>query len=127
MNIIYDVFPARVRVAPPREDDDIYKFNELTVTTRLPTSRLVTTVRIVLTKDRIMIAGDSSAGPTLIFQEKYDPTTLQLDKSSKTTSRLKTMSGKIIIFEKDSNCGCGSRLRSWNPYRTLGSINDPTS
>lgn len=127
MNTIYDLFPARIRVAPPREDDDIYKFDELTVMTRLPTSRLVTAARVVLTKDRIMIAGDSSSGPMLIFQEKYDPASLSLVKNGKESSRLKTLSGKIVIFDKDSNCGCGSRLRSWNPYRTLGSINDPTS
>jgi len=127
VNIIYDVFPARVRVSPPRDDDDIYKFDELTVMTRLPASRLVTAVRLVLTKDRVMIAGDSSSGPMLIFQEKYDPETLHLVKKGSESSRFKTLSGKIVIFDKDSNCGCGSRLRSWNPYRTLGSINDPTS
>ena len=37
-----------------------------------------------------------------------------------------TVSGKRFAFKKDTNCGCGSRLRSWNPYKTLSSIKDPT-
>jgi hypothetical protein len=35
--------------------------------------------------------------------------------------------GKTLAFKKDTNCGCGSSLRGWNPYRTLSSMKDPSA
>ena len=118
MKVIYDIFPARVRVVPEKKIS-ADEFSTATVTTRIGGSRMVDAVRIVLTNDTVMIAADSSQGPMLIFREKYSTENLKLDRSKDGTSRLTTDSGKMIIFQRDSNCGCGSRLRGWNPYRTL--------
>lgn len=118
MKVIYDLFPARVRVIPS-ERISREELSTTTVTTRIPDSRMVDAVRIVISDDTVMIAADSSNGPTLIFREKYSKEDLDLQKKPKSISRLTTSTGKMLIFEKDSNCGCGSRLRGWNPYRTL--------
>lgn len=68
-----------------------------------------------------MIAEDSPEGPKLVFREKV----LEIKQESKLTHLL-TESGKIIVVTKDHNCGCGSRLRSWNPYGNyISSSQDP--
>jgi hypothetical protein len=122
MKVVCDLFPARIRVAPATTVVDPLTAS---LTARYEGSRLVDAVRVVLTNDSILVAADSSDGPMLIFRDKYDPATLRLDRTGRTVSFLETTSGKKVIFEKDENCGCGSRLRSWNPYRIVGSSNDP--
>lgn len=124
MRILLDLFPARARLTPPEYLPPAAEHATATVLTRLPQSRYVDAVRVVVSSDRVMIAADTSRGPTLIFNERYDPATLVLDKRG--TSRLVTETGKLVVFDKDNNCGCGSRLRSWNPYGTLNSMHDPT-
>ena len=121
MRVIYDVFPARVRVIPSDyfTSEEASPIEELTVLSRIKTSRMIDAVRVIITEDKVMVAADSSSGPMIIFRESYDPTTLSVIKRGATTSRLVTESGKAFIFEKDKNCGCGSRLRGWNPYTVL--------
>lgn len=115
MKVIYDIFPARVRVIPEKKLDP-EKLATCTILDRIDGSRLVDATRVVLTDDTVMIAADSPRGPMLIFRERYS-------KETKTqvngVTRLITDSGKMLVFQKDSSCGCGSRLRGWNPYTTL--------
>ena len=125
MRVVFDMFPARVLVIADQESNADLNLEDLTYTTRVPNSRKVEAVRVVLTEATIMIAGDSSNGPVLIFQEKYDPSTLVLNKNRSKPGRLTTLNGKILVFQKDENCGCGSKLRAWNPYRTVYSTKDP--
>ena len=128
MKVIYDLFPARVRVCLGENvTDEQYNSSTLTVHERIQGSRLVDAVRVILTDVTIMIAADSDKGPILIFREKYVKESLLPEKPKPTrgATRLKTETGKVIIMEKDANCGCGSRLRGWNPYNTAYSTNDP--
>jgi hypothetical protein len=125
MNIVFDLFPARVLVIPEQDSNATLSQEDLGYTTPVPNSRKVEAVRLILTEHTIMMAGDSSNGPVLIFQEKYDASTLVLNKNRSKPGRLTTVNGKIIVFQKDENCGCGSKLRSWNPYRTVYSTKDP--
>lgn len=124
MKIVHDLFPAKVRVsAEYRFADDI----DSTPILEKKATRVVDAVRVVLLDNVVMIAADSHNGPMLIFREKYDPTTLLILKNSKEAeSRVVTESGKLILFKKDENCGCGSKLRAWNPYGTVNSVKDPT-
>lgn len=126
MRVIYDLFPARVRVCVGENVDD-ETFASLTPLTRIQGSRLVDAVRVILTDEMIMIAADSSNGPMLIFKERYVKESLTPDKPKPTRgiTKLRTITGKVIVMEKDSNCGCGSRLRGWNPYNTVYSTSDP--
>jgi hypothetical protein len=126
MQVIYDVYPAKALVTPPKRASDIYEFSDMTWTTEVKDSRRVSDVRVVVTEQTVMIAADSSSGPVLIFQEKYSPGDIYLDKSKTKISRIRTVSGKSIVFTKDEDsCGCGSRLKVWNPYRTVYSTKDP--
>lgn len=78
--------------------------------------------RVIVTDTHILVAKDGDNGPQVVFQEKYD----YFDKAeqSKDDSRVVTVSGKMLAFKKDTACGCGSRLRGWNPYNVIGSIKD---
>jgi hypothetical protein len=124
VNSIFDLFPARVVVCPEAalvsaESQSTFSWAEAI---HVQHSRRVEAVRVVLTLDTVMIAADSNSGPVLIFREKYDPATLNKTKKRAT---LTTVTGKFLSVEKDENCGCGSRLRTWNPSRTMYSSKDP--
>jgi hypothetical protein len=122
MNVIFDLFPARVVVCPEGlsiQDPSTFSWPDAI---HVPHSRRVEAVRVVITQQTVMIAGDSNSGPVLIFQEKYDPATLVKTKKRAT---LTTVTGKFLAIDKDENCGCGSRLRTWNPTRTMYSTKDP--
>ena len=127
MKIVYDVYPAKALVTPPRREFDTYEFATMTLTTEIKDSRRVNDVRVVITDEVVMIAADSSSGPVLIFQERYSPENLIVDKDKKKISRVQTVTGKSIVFSKDeASCGCGGKLRAWNPYRTVYSSKDPS-
>lgn len=116
-----DVFPALLRIAPPDSLSDITSLN---IKGDAPQgSRFLDRCRVVILRDSVLVALDSPEGPQLVFKEKVAET-----RHVEKTSYVLTLSGKILAFRKDENCGCGSRLRSWNPYGTgwVGSSQDPT-
>jgi len=114
-----DVFPALLRLAP---SDSLSDITTLNIRGEAPEgTRFLDRCRVVILRDQIMVALDSPTGPQLVFREKVVETR-HVDK----TSYAKTESGKILAFTKDENCGCGSRLRSWNPYgNIISSSEDP--
>ena len=120
MKIHMDVFPAHLVVAAAGQFDDV-----LSLKSSPPTegSHYVGTTRVILVDDVIVVAADSHEGPKIIFRERF----VELEKADHVTNdtRLVTKSGKMLAFKKDTNCGCGSRLRGWNAYRTLNSMEDP--
>ncbi len=119
MKIIHDVFPAFVAVAPA----DTHDILELRSQPHSAGSYQVTKCRVVVTDSRVIVAHDGQTGPVIIFNEGYE----HFDKSEdkKLDSRIVTLSGKMLVYRKDENCGCGSRLRAWNPYRHVYSTQDP--
>jgi hypothetical protein len=86
-------------------------------------SYYIGTARVIITDTNITIAADDAAGPQIVFNERY--TSFEKSTSPETDSYVITESGKMLAYKKDNNCGCGSRLRSWNPYKTLQSNRDP--
>ena len=127
MKIITDIFPAKTVVLPAEHGLTEEQYQALTILTARnasPHARRVDAVRIVVSDDLVMVAADSHGGPMLIFREKYIPERSTILKRNQ-TSRITTVSGKILIFTKDDDCGCGSKLRAWNPYRTVDSSKDP--
>jgi hypothetical protein len=122
MQIIYDVFPAHFVIVPP---DTLADFNTLSSNPPTPSAYYTATTRVIVTDTHITVASDSPSGPQIIFNEMYK-TFIKPSKVDQ-DAHVITDSGKMIAFQKDTNCGCGSRLRAWNPYRTLGSIYDPTN
>jgi hypothetical protein len=119
MRIIEDIFPAHSSFAAPGTIDNI---ETLFANPEQENVYYVGTARVVLTEKLIMVAIDSPEGAKIVFQEEYE--TFLTTHSNDQTYRLITKSGKMVAFKRDTTCGCGSRLRSWNPYKTLGSSKD---
>jgi hypothetical protein len=124
MQIIADVFPAHfsgvLASNYPRPIEELQA-----ISLKVPQVAYVATTRVVMTETHISVASDSPNGPQIVFNEPYSQL-LPPDDKRTGIWRAITQSGKYIAFQKDDACGCGTRLRSWNPYRTLQSINDPT-
>jgi hypothetical protein len=123
MKIIHDVFPAHLSVASSDYSDDEFSIRSKGNPEGVFYKDIT---RVVLVEDdiglTIWVAQDSPTGPQIIFQERL--AILHKADKPEQDSHAKTVSGKILAFSKDNNCGCGSRLKSWNPYRTLHSIKD---
>jgi hypothetical protein len=118
LKILADIFPAHLQVAPANTFSDVRELNPAPAKDGL---FYVGTTRTLITEEndiqKIVVAVDSPDGAQIIFLEELEEA-LQEDK----VYRAITKSGKMLAFTKDTNCGCGSRLRAWNPYRTLNSI-----
>jgi hypothetical protein len=119
MKKAFDVFPAIVRLAPAGSLSDITQLN---IIGDVPQgTRRVDTARAVLLGETLIIAVDSPEGTQIVFREKV----VQTEVEGKVHYAL-TESGKILAITKDNNCGCGTRLRSWNPYGSyVPSSQDP--
>lgn len=117
--IIIDRFPCHLVAVPAGFTDDIS-----TLQSDPPTegAKYLEVTRVILTDEAIFVAKDSHQGPQIVFQEKYADAEISSDPKKDT--RVTTISGKMLAFKKDTNCGCGSRLRGWNAYKTLNSIKD---
>lgn len=122
MKILHDIFPARVLVAPAHHEVPLLEMSTNTSQPQPPT-RLVEAVRILVTDTHVLVAADSSKGPVTIFQERVSD--FHWSGSREKDSHVRTETGKMLAFSLDKGCGCGSRLRSWNPYNTAYSVKDP--
>jgi hypothetical protein len=122
MRILYDVFPAHFVIAAP----DVYP-DPLLLTSSPPSENTyyLQTTRVIITDTHITVAQDVPGGPQIVFHETY--ASFQKSAAPEVDTYVLTTSNKSIAFKKDTNCGCGSTLRGWNPYRTLNSMKDPTS
>jgi hypothetical protein len=124
MSVRHDLFPAYVALVPA---DDPTPLHDIRSGPLFPkTARQVITARVVVFSNRVMIAVDGNQGPKIVFSQDIDPSTFQKSGKPIEDSFVQTTKGVKIAYRKDDACGCGSRLRSWNPYRTLNSTKDPT-
>jgi hypothetical protein len=114
-----DIFPAILKIAPSGSITDI---DSLTLRGDAPKgTRRLDRCRAVYMGETLRVVLDSPEGPKMVFQEKVSE---HLSKAK--THWIRTESGKVFVIEKDNNCGCGSRLRSWNPYGNhISSNQDP--
>ena len=115
-----DIFPAIIKIAPPESLED---FSTLRTTGDAPKgTRKLDRCRVVLIDDVLIVAEDSPEGPKVVFRERAT----SFSHEGKNSNVL-TASGKIIAVSKDDNCGCGSRLRGWNPFGSIMSAQgDPS-
>ena len=123
MNKKIDVFPAILWLAPP---DSLEDWKTLPMSGPRPQqTRKVDRARVALFQGKMFVAVDSPEGPKLVFREQIADYLKDPDGKS---HHVLLASGKIEVFRKDHNCGCGSRLRSWNPFGNhLYSTDDPDS
>lgn len=120
MQIKYDLFPAFVAVA----QEGTMELSQLTSSPAPKGAYALSTTRVIVTDERVIVAHDGQQGPVIVFNEAYQ----EFDKSGTRNedSHVVTRSGKMLAFKLDRNCGCGSRLRAWNPYSHVYSSKDPT-
>lgn len=118
----FDLFPAVVYLAPPESLEDFTTL--LSATERPQGTRRVDRSRVCLVDNVVYIVVDSPEGPKVVFREAisaYEKAENKQDHS------VVTQSGKILAVTKDKNCGCGSKLRTWNPFRNqLSASGDPS-
>lgn len=114
-----DVFPAIFLVA---EADSLENYQDLAFTGDKPANtRRLDRCRVAIVNGTMFVVIDSPEGAKVVFREKV----ADYFRGGDTYHAL-TVSGKICAFTKDTNCGCGSRLRSWSPFgATLSSMEDP--
>lgn len=118
-NILLDRFPCHLAAAPAGLVDDV-----TTLASFEPTkgTTYLEITRVIVTEQHVIVAKDGNDGPQIVFRETYD---VYIPSEKPTLdSYVVTSSGKMLVFKKDTGCGCGSRLRGWNPYKTLNSIKD---
>ena len=113
MKILQDLFPAEA-ILRPATDQPLNTF-DFSVAERHD----ITAVRIIVTPTHIIMAQDGPGGPQVVFKEEYDPGLYIRDAERRGLHRIQTLAGRQIAFHITSSCGCGSRLRSWNPYKVL--------
>jgi hypothetical protein len=120
----HDVFPAFVAILPA---EDPTPLSEMSSAPKRPEGAYqLNAARVIIYNGNVTIALDGSDGPRLVFNEQIDPDSYIKGATVRDDSFVQTISGKKIAYKKDSACGCGSRLKSWNPYRTSYSVKDPT-
>lgn len=120
MQILHDVFPAYVAVA----QEGTLILGDLHSSPRTEGTYGLDKARVIITPERIIIANDSNEGPVIVFSEEYSEFNKSGEKNQ--DSHVITKTGKMLAYRKNSACGCGSRLRAWNPYRHVYSSKDPS-
>lgn len=119
-----DVFPAVLTVSPPDAPAPADS------TSLHPTQRRLDKVRVVVTLDAVYVFQDHHQGPQLIFSERLSSYTpppppsragraLPNSRTPPRQATLQTDSGKTLAFYRDGHCGCGSRLKGFNPFDSI--------
>lgn len=123
MSAKYDLFPAFIVFSASNETVPI---EEMRSAPPYPKNAIqYDKARIVVMNGTVTVALDSEEGPKIVFRQPYEEASFIKSASNREDSRLTTTNGTMLVFKKNDACGCGSRLRSWNPYRILGSTQDP--
>lgn len=96
-----DVFPATVRV------------------TRGENTGVIERVRVIVTQDSIVVFQDAASAPDgsgvqVVFYDSLD--------DLPTANSAVTGTGATVEWDRERGCGCGSRLRAFNPYGSLVSM-----
>ena len=117
--ILMDRFPCNLVAAPAGFTDDVTALKSSPPT---KDAKYLDVTRVIITDEAVFVAKDSPEGAQVVFREAYE--TFIPSKDAGEDSYVVTKTGKMLVFSKDRGCGCGSRLRGWNPYRTISSIKD---
>jgi hypothetical protein len=106
--VLMDRFPCHLSAIAAGKIEDITTMRSFEPTQG---STYLEITRVIVTDEHI-----------IVFRETYEE--FLPSKEVTKDSFVVTSSGKMVAFKKDTGCGCGSRLRGWNPYATLNSIKD---
>lgn len=122
MRVTHDLFPCFVAAVGHGVLDSVQDLTSMPAT---PGAHAMDKARVIVTAERIIIAIDGdSDGPRVVFNQPVIE--FHRSESRSKDSYVVTENGSMIAYRKNEACGCGSRLRSWNPYGHMYSKNDPT-
>lgn len=121
----HDLFPCYVAIFQADHETPV---EELRSAPPTPGAANFTIARVVVTSERVIVALDGGNGPKIVYDEPIDPAMhFRADKPRDKDSFVTTLGGQKVVYKKDTACGCGSRLKSWNPNGSIShSIKDPT-
>lgn len=123
MSVRYDLFPAFVTFVSA---EDPTTYTDLRSGPPFPKdARSYDKARVIVSDNSVMVAIDGESGPKIVFNEELEQNSFIRSGNRNQDSFLRTTSGRKLAFRRNDACGCGSRLRSWNPYRHLSSSKDP--
>jgi hypothetical protein len=124
MSVKYDLFPAYITFVPAEDPTTAQEMRSGPPHPR--GARHLDRARVIVYQDKVLVAIDGDKGPQIVFRDTYETKDFKRSKTRDEDSYLTTTSGKKIAFRRNDSCACGSRLRSWNPYKTLNATGDPT-
>ena len=106
-----DVFPANVHITaenayPSNSPENLGYSHE----SSLPGSIIINLARVISSNGILYIGVDSPNGPALTFREEFTEQ-ITFDRN---LTRFVTRTNRIVIVNKDTSCGCGSRLKNWS-------------
>jgi hypothetical protein len=119
---LVDMFPAHIAVFPA---DLATPIGDLRSAPPSPGGYKINTGRIILTSEQILIYRDAPEGPLQVMNSPIASTSYYQNPDKSGDSYVLTRDGVRVVFRKDSNCGCGSRLRSISITNIAGSTKDP--
>lgn len=105
-----DIFPAVVAVYPPSFVLN-YEKPFLDVGVSDSGGKIFSESRVIVHKNRVIVGASTVVGAQTVFSDSVVEVFVV-----KPYTRVLTASGHLVVFTKSKGCGCGSRLRSWNPY-----------
>lgn len=68
--------------------------------------------RTVVTDDEVIVYVDSPEGPRPVYQERID----DFYGEAKLGWTVEISNGDVMSIRRNTGCGCGSRLRGFNPF-----------
>jgi hypothetical protein len=70
-----------------------------------------TECRVIVHNNLLIVGADTARGAQMVFKAEVNSVTKEGGYT-----RVYTTNGDLVVFTPSKGCGCGSRLRSWNPY-----------
>jgi hypothetical protein len=129
-----DVFPAALVVSPATSlaAASIYARNEDLLTAGAKRLEKVRVITLSSPHPTVIVFQDSPQGPRVVFQQPIatfspaPPRASRFDKPGVRSTHpeflVQAQNGTTLAYYRTGGCGCGSRLKSFNPFSSLTSI-----
>ena len=105
-----DMFPVALSIYSP---EYYLKFEKPYTSIGIadPTATQYSNCRVIVHNNRIIVGADTARGAQEVFKDDISEMHIQ-----KPYTYIITAHGFLVVFAKSKDCGCGSRLKAWNPY-----------
>ena len=111
-----DIFPAIGAIYPP-EALDTFEYPFSSIGFQDFSAKKFNDSRVIVQKNTLLVGTDGPRGPQVLF--KAEVKEVLKEKGPSPFIRVLTTDNHLVVFSRSKSCGCGSRLRSWNPYGNI--------